>query len=127
MLVLAALHDLLIQVLSLPDLHTAVLLSPEGQLISVACKPTSLKDDIRVVAGLSAQAWSESQDVPKDESMSREILMDSEVCSDLMPYFRSIEKSGIQGRTDPRSPCAEHPRTWEKAPHAIGAELNAQI
>lgn len=79
MIVLSALHDLLLQILSLPELHTAILLSPEGQLISVASNPAHSKDDARVVAGLSAQAWNESQE-PGHGQSDGEVLMDSEVC-----------------------------------------------
>ncbi|KAF7970870.1 hypothetical protein HWV62_21286 [Athelia sp. TMB] len=42
----------MVLLLSLPELHTALLLSPEGQLISVASDPSRPKDKARVVAGL---------------------------------------------------------------------------
>jgi hypothetical protein len=62
MLVLSALHKLLSQILSLPELHTAVLLTPEGQLISAASDPSRPKDDIRVVVGLCGEVWQETQE-----------------------------------------------------------------
>jgi hypothetical protein len=62
MLVLSALHKLLSQILSLPDLHTAVLLTPEGQLISAAYDPSRPKDDIRVIVGLCGEIWQETQE-----------------------------------------------------------------
>jgi hypothetical protein len=61
MLVLSKLHNLLSQILSLPHLHTAVLLTPEGQLVSVACDPYRPKDEIRVVVGLCGEVWQETR------------------------------------------------------------------
>lgn len=60
MLVLSNLHDLLTQVLELPDLHTAALLTPEGQLVSYAIGPTRCKDDVLVLVGLSGEIWQET-------------------------------------------------------------------
>ncbi|KAF5384968.1 hypothetical protein D9615_001162 [Tricholomella constricta] len=62
MLVLSALHNLLSQVLSLPQLHTAVLLTPTGQLVSVASHPHRPKDEIRVVVGLAMEIWQETKE-----------------------------------------------------------------
>ena len=59
MLVLATLHRLLSQVISSPGLHTAALLTPNGQLVFYACDSTWLKDDIRLVVGLSSEIWLE--------------------------------------------------------------------
>jgi hypothetical protein len=61
MLVLSSLHNLLLQVLSLPTLHTAVLFTPEGQLVSYASDPSKTKDDIRVVVGVSGEIWQETK------------------------------------------------------------------
>jgi hypothetical protein len=61
MLVLSTLHKLLSQVLSLPDLHTALLLTPEGQLISFSSDPARPKDEILVVVGLSGEVWRETR------------------------------------------------------------------
>ncbi|KAI0307612.1 isoprenoid synthase domain-containing protein [Multifurca ochricompacta] len=62
MLVLATLHRLLSQVISSPGLHTAVLLTPNGQLVSYACDSTKSKDDVRLVVGLSSEIWLEVAD-----------------------------------------------------------------
>jgi hypothetical protein len=62
MLVLSTLHRLLSQILTLPDLHTAVLLTTEGQLVSVASDPSRSKDDILVAVGLSGEIWQETQE-----------------------------------------------------------------
>lgn len=59
MLVLSSLHNLLSQVLSLPSLHTAVLFTPEGQLVSYASARS--KDEIRVVVGISGEIWQETK------------------------------------------------------------------
>ncbi|KAF7302642.1 hypothetical protein HMN09_00898700 [Mycena chlorophos] len=63
MLVLSRLRESLQQVLVAPDLHTAILLSPSGQLISFASYPSRRKDDIRVIAGLSGEVWQETQEL----------------------------------------------------------------
>ena len=62
MLVLATLHRLLSQVISSSGLHTAALLTPNGQLVSYACDSTRSKDDVRVVVGLSSEIWLEVAD-----------------------------------------------------------------
>jgi len=59
MLVLSSLHNLLSQVISLPSLHTAVLFTPEGQLVSYASSRP--KDEIRVVVGVSGEIWQETK------------------------------------------------------------------
>jgi len=61
-LVLSTLHSLLVQLLTLPELHTALLLSPEGQLISVASDPSRPKDNARIVAGVSGEVWQETRE-----------------------------------------------------------------
>lgn len=61
-LVLSTLHNLLAQLLSLPELHTAVLLTPGGQLISAAADPSRPKDEARIVAGVSAEVWQETRE-----------------------------------------------------------------
>jgi len=61
-LVLPTLHKLLSQLLALPKLHTAVLLTPEGQLISVASDPSRPKDKARIVAGVSGEVWQETRE-----------------------------------------------------------------
>jgi len=62
MLVLSTLHNLLSQVLALPSLHTAVLLTPAGQLVSVASDRQRPKDEIRVIVGIAAEVWQETKD-----------------------------------------------------------------
>lgn len=53
---------LLSQVISSPGLHTAALLTPNGQLVSYACDSTRSKDDVRLVVGLSSEIWLEVSD-----------------------------------------------------------------
>ncbi|EGO05277.1 hypothetical protein SERLA73DRAFT_68906 [Serpula lacrymans var. lacrymans S7.3] len=60
MLVLSAIHKYLSQILC-QDLHTALLLNPEGSLVSVAANPQRPKDQIRIVAALSAEVWQETR------------------------------------------------------------------
>lgn len=74
MLNLSNLRSLLLQVLSLPKLHTAVLFTPEGQLVSYASDPARSKDEIRVVVGLSGEIWQET----KQQGIG---MVESEVCS----------------------------------------------
>ena len=59
---LSNLRSLLLQVLSLPSLHTAVLFTPEGQLVSYAADPHKSKDHVRVVVGLSTEIWQETKE-----------------------------------------------------------------
>jgi len=61
-LVLSTLHNLLFQLLALPELHTALLLTPEGQLISVASDPSRPKDKARIIAGVSGEVWQETRE-----------------------------------------------------------------
>jgi len=61
MLLLSSLHNLLQQVLSLPELHTAVLFTPEGQLVSYASDSSKPKDEIRVLVGVSGEVWQETK------------------------------------------------------------------
>ncbi|EPQ60123.1 hypothetical protein GLOTRDRAFT_134872 [Gloeophyllum trabeum ATCC 11539] len=90
MLVLSALHDVLTQVLSLPELHTAVLLTPSGQLISYASDPSSAKDHVRVVVGLSGEVWQETQGVSMvDTEVGRILVMPVEKTSEATPQPRT--------------------------------------
>lgn len=61
-LVLSTLHNLLTQMLALPELHTAILLTTEGQLISVASDPSRPKDKARILAGVSGEIYQETKD-----------------------------------------------------------------
>ena len=79
MLLLSSLHNLLQQVLSLPELHTAVLFTPEGQLVSYASDSSKPKDEIRVFVGVSGEIWQET----KQHGIG---MVDSEVGT---PYIHS--------------------------------------
>jgi hypothetical protein len=61
MLNLTNLRVLLSQILSPAVLHTAVLFTPEGQLVSFASDPPRSKDEIRVAIGLSVETWRETK------------------------------------------------------------------
>lgn len=62
MLVLSNVHKLLARALAPPELHTAVLLTPAGQLVSCAADPARCKDDVRAIVGLSGEKWQEAGD-----------------------------------------------------------------
>ncbi|EMD42328.1 hypothetical protein CERSUDRAFT_110846 [Gelatoporia subvermispora B] len=62
MLNLPNLRNLLLQVLDLPALHTAVLFTPEGHLVTYASDPTKQKDGVRVIVGLSGEVWQETKE-----------------------------------------------------------------
>ncbi|KAF8963927.1 isoprenoid synthase domain-containing protein [Flammula alnicola] len=62
MLMLSMLHSLLSQVLSPPHLHTAVLLTTAGELMSFASEPTRPKDEVRIIAGLCTEVWQETRE-----------------------------------------------------------------
>ncbi|KAF9055897.1 hypothetical protein BJ165DRAFT_1429339 [Panaeolus papilionaceus] len=62
MLMLSMLHSLLSKVLSPPHLHTAVLLTPTGDLVSAASSPARPKDEVRVLVGLSSEVWQETKE-----------------------------------------------------------------
>ncbi|EPT03468.1 hypothetical protein FOMPIDRAFT_1158999 [Fomitopsis schrenkii] len=61
MLNLSNLRNLLSQVLALPELHTVVLFTPEGQLVSFAADPYRPKDNVRVIVGLGGEVWKETK------------------------------------------------------------------
>ena len=90
MLLLSSLHNLLQQVLSLPDLHTAVLFTPEGQLVSYASDSSTPKDEIRVFVGVSGEVWQET----KQNGVG---MVDSEVCEVSSPL------AWTDGHRNPRS------------------------
>jgi len=70
------LHGLLSQVLSPPHLHTAVLLTTAGELVSFASNPVRPKDEIRIIVGFCGEVWQETQ----EEGYG---LVDSEVSTPL--------------------------------------------
>lgn len=77
MLVLSALTKLLAQVLAPPGLHTAVLLTAEGDLVAFASvPPTRVKDDVRVLVGLASEIWAETR---ADAAAGDASMVDSEV------------------------------------------------
>ncbi len=63
MLNLKNLSSLLSQVVaSSPAPRSAVLFTPEGQLVSYASDSFTSKDDIRVIVGLSTEIWQETRE-----------------------------------------------------------------
>ena len=62
MLMLSILHSLLSQVLSPPHLHTAILFTTSGELVSATSEPLRPKDEIRIVVGLSGEVWQETKE-----------------------------------------------------------------
>ncbi|KZT08606.1 uncharacterized protein LAESUDRAFT_768485 [Laetiporus sulphureus 93-53] len=62
MLNLANLRNLLSQVLALPHLHTAILFTPQGHLVSYAAGEDEPKDRVRVIVGLGGEIWRETQE-----------------------------------------------------------------
>jgi hypothetical protein len=62
MLMLSKLNNILSRVLDFPDLHTAVLLTVSGELISYAADINRPKDEIRVVVGLAGEIWQETRE-----------------------------------------------------------------
>ncbi|KAF9075027.1 hypothetical protein BDP27DRAFT_1443959 [Rhodocollybia butyracea] len=62
MLKLSTLHTYLSQVLDLPDLHTAILLTPAGQLVCYASDSTRSKEDVRVAVGITGGSFVEVEE-----------------------------------------------------------------
>ncbi|KAH8110591.1 hypothetical protein DFH11DRAFT_754006 [Phellopilus nigrolimitatus] len=62
MLVLSSLNKLLAQVLAPPALHTAVLFTASGALVSFASASARPKDDVRVLVGLASEIWAETRE-----------------------------------------------------------------
>ena len=62
MLMLSKLNHILSRVLDLPDLHSAVLLTVTGELVSYASYSGRPKDEIRVVTGLATEIWQETME-----------------------------------------------------------------
>ena len=72
MIVLSSLNKLLDQIIAPSDAHTAVLLTPSGELVSFSSTVTRPKDEIRVLVGLSREVWLETHG-------EEEGMVDSEV------------------------------------------------
>ena len=62
MLMLPALNRVLKQIVFPPDVLTAILLTPSGDLVSYVSHEGRPKDDIRLLTGLSAEVWSETKE-----------------------------------------------------------------
>jgi hypothetical protein len=62
MLMLSIFQSLLSQVLAPPHLHTAVLFTTSGELVSATSEPLRPKDEIRIVVGLSGEVWQETKE-----------------------------------------------------------------
>ena len=84
MLNLANLRSLLAQIISPFALHTAVLFTPEGQLVSFVADPPRSKDEIRVVVGLGGEIWQET----KEHGIG---MVDSEVTMFILQCCRPID------------------------------------
>ena len=82
---LSILHSLLSQVLAPPHLHTAVLFTTSGELVSATSEPLRPKDEIRVIVGLSGEVWQET----KEQGYG---MVDSEVRSVLHKKFRHYQR-----------------------------------
>ncbi|KAE9409233.1 hypothetical protein BT96DRAFT_872628 [Gymnopus androsaceus JB14] len=62
MLKLSSLHTFLSRVLDPPDLHTAILLTPAGELISYASDPSRSKEDVRIAVGISGDHFTQVEE-----------------------------------------------------------------
>ena len=71
MLNLAIFRKLLTQVLSGPEIHTAVLSTLSGSLISYASLNdiSSTKKEIRLIVGLSGEIWGETREDPSADDV----------------------------------------------------------
>ncbi|KAJ7687422.1 hypothetical protein B0H17DRAFT_1070169 [Mycena rosella] len=89
MLVLSRLQDSLSQVLAPPELHTVVLLTPSGQLVSFSSYPSRSKDEIRVIAGLSGEVWQETQEEGSgmvDSELGRIVVLPVDEPPEMLPH-----------------------------------------
>lgn len=98
MLNLSNLRKLLLQVLALPGLHTAVLFTPSGQLVSYVSEPSKPKDHVRVVVGLSTEIWKET----KELDMGR---VDCEVSAKVLFNPYRVKLALFTDRTTPGIAC----------------------
>ena len=80
MLVLSKVSELLSQIVSADEVHTAILLTPNGDLVSFVSHEVKPKDDIRVLCGLCSEIWTET----KRDGVG---MVDSEVCLVLMSVW----------------------------------------
>jgi len=82
MFMLSMLQTLLTQVLVPPHLHTAVLFTPAGELVSFAVEQGRSKDEIRILVGITSEVWQETREqgygmVESDVSMCFLEVLDS--------------------------------------------------
>lgn len=91
MLVLSSLNKLLKQVLAPPEIHTAILLTPAGDLVSFVSHDSRPKDEIRVLVGLSGEVWSET----KQDGLG---MVDSEVRALCVSFQTKLKSSSQLGR-----------------------------
>jgi len=62
MFMLSMLQALLTQALVPRHLHTAVLFTPAGELISFAVEPGRSKEEIRILVGITSEVWQETRE-----------------------------------------------------------------
>ena len=77
---LSTLTKLLEQVVSSEDVHTAVLLTPGGELIAFASADPRPKDEVLVLVGLGGEVWAETKS-------AGEGMVESEVSYSVHSYF----------------------------------------
>ncbi|GJE86273.1 hypothetical protein PsYK624_023530 [Phanerochaete sordida] len=95
MLNLSNLRGLLSQVVSPASLHTAVLFTPSGQLVSFASSPLRSKDEIRVIVGLGGEIWQET----KEQGIG---MVDSEIGRlVIIPVEQPTPHADGQGEAEP--------------------------
>ncbi|KAH6916617.1 isoprenoid synthase domain-containing protein [Coprinopsis sp. MPI-PUGE-AT-0042] len=81
MLALSKLNAIVSRVLSNPEVHTAVLLTVSGELVSYAAEPGRSKDEIRVITGLASEVWQETKEQGYgmvDSEMGEEVMVEEQ-------------------------------------------------
>lgn len=123
MLALSSLNKLLSHVLSPPALHTAVLFTASGALVSYATTTGGAgnssdphspsrprpKDDIRVLVGLASQVWAETKE-DGEGLVDSEVILMSSLCHFVLPpaTFFFLFYAGLRNSFDsiPPIPCS---------------------
>jgi hypothetical protein len=125
MLVLSSITALLNQLLSPPNLHTAVLLTPQGQLVAYATTPPMSEDRVRLVVGLGGEVWKEIVESEEEEDLG---MVDSEVSFSVTtsPLRRTLMTLLLQGwarfcPSDIRFSCAGRERLSGRFPVSCAA------
>ncbi|KAI5120792.1 hypothetical protein M0805_002419 [Coniferiporia weirii] len=93
MLVLSSLNKLLAQVLAPPALHTAVLLTSSGALVSFATSGARPKDDVRVLVGLASEIWAETREYGEgmvDSELGRIVVLPIESLQESRPSTEPV-------------------------------------